>query len=109
MALKITASNCVDDDAAKHEQIITRHIQSNPSHEGFPFVRTMLDNFEVPGPVGPHLCLVNEPMREPLWLFQRRRENGKLPPALLKVYLRFLLRGLSYLHSECHIVHTGEF
>ena len=32
-------------------------------------------------------------MREPLWLFQRRWENGKLPPALLKVYLRFLLRG----------------
>ena len=68
----------------------------------------MLDNFEVPGQNGPHLCLVYEPMREPLWLFQRRWENGKLPPALLKVYLRFLLRGLDYLHSECHIIHTGE-
>jgi len=48
-------------------------------------------------------------MREPLWLFQRRWENGKLPPSLLKVYLKFLLRGLNYLHSECHIIHTGGF
>ncbi|KAI9857138.1 MAG: hypothetical protein M1813_008629 [Trichoglossum hirsutum] len=106
VAVKITASDCADGDAAKHERIITRHLKRNPSHEGFPFVGTMLDNFEAPGPDGPHLCLVYEPMREPLWLFQRRWENGKLPPALLKVYLRFLLRGLDYLRSECHIIHT---
>ena len=109
VTVKVTASDCVDDDAAKHERIITRHLERNPSHEGFPFVRTTLDNFEAPGPDGPHLCLVYEPMREPLCLFQRRWENGKLLPALLKVYLRFLLRGLDYLHSECHIIHTGEF
>jgi serine/threonine protein kinase len=88
---------------------MTRHLERNPSHEGFLFVRTMLDNFEVPGPDGLHLCLVYEPMREPLWLFQQRWENGKLPPALLKVYLRFLLRGLDYLHSKCYIIYTGEF
>ncbi|PMD34189.1 CMGC protein kinase [Hyaloscypha variabilis F] len=106
VTVKVTASDCVDDETAKHEQIITRHLKRNPSHDGFPFVRTMLDNFEAQGQNGPHLCLVYEPMREPLWLFQRRWENGKLPPALLKVYLRFLLRGLDYLHSECHIIHT---
>jgi len=69
----------------------------------------MLDNFEVTGLEGVHLCLVYEPMREPLWLFQRRWENRKLPPALLKVYVRFILRGLDYLHSECHIIHTGAY
>jgi serine/threonine protein kinase len=52
--------------------------------------------------------MVYEPMMEPLWLFIQRWEGGKLPPALSKVYLRFLLRGLDYLHSECHIIHTGE-
>lgn len=108
VTVKITASDCVDDDVAKHERIITRHLKRNLSHDGFPFVRTMLDDFEVPGLDGPHLCLVYEPMREPLWLFQRRWENGKLPTALLKVYLRFLLRGLDYLHSECCIIHTGK-
>lgn len=108
VTVKVTASNWVDDDAAKHERIITQHLRRNPTHRGFSFVRTMLDSFEAPGQDGPHLCLVYEPMREPLWLFQRRWENGKLPPAVLKVYLRFLLRGLDYLHSECHIIHTGE-
>ena len=108
VTLKITASDCVDDETAKHERIITRHLKKNPLHDGFPFVRTMLDSFEAPGRYGRHLCLVYEPMREPLWLFIRRWENGKLPLALLKVYLRFLLRGLDYLHSECHIIHTGE-
>ncbi|KAK2629686.1 hypothetical protein QTJ16_000506 [Diplocarpon rosae] len=106
VTVKVTASDCVDDDAAKHERIITQHLTKNPSHDGFSFVRTMLDNFEVPGQDGPHLCLVYEPMREPLWLFQRRWDNGRLPPALFKVYLKFLLRGLDYLHSECHIIHT---
>ncbi|CZS91909.1 related to dis1-suppressing protein kinase dsk1 [Rhynchosporium agropyri] len=90
VTMKVTASDCVDDDAAKHERIITQHLMKNPSHDGFSFVRTMLDSFEVSGQDGPHLCLVYEPLREPLWLFQRRWENGKLPPALLKVRLRLL-------------------
>lgn len=88
---------------------MARCLKKNPSHEGFPYVRTVLDSFEAMGPGGRHICLVYEPMREPLWLFQRRWENGKLPPSLLKVYLKFLLRGLNYLHSECHIIHTGGF
>ena len=46
-------------------------------------------------------------MREPLWLFQKRCRDGKLSLALVKVYLTFLLRGLDYLHSDCHVVHTG--
>ncbi|KAK0111542.1 hypothetical protein ONS95_001895 [Cadophora gregata] len=106
VTVKVTASDCIDNEAAKHERIITRHLNKNPSHSGFSFVRTMLDSFKVLGQEGPHLCLVYEPMREPLWLFQRRWENGKLPPALVKVYTRFLLQGLDYLHSECHIIHT---
>jgi hypothetical protein len=109
MTLKITASDYIDDDIAKHERIVTRHLNKNPSHEGFPFARAMLDNFEATKPDGPHLCLVYEAMREPLWLSQKCWENGKLPLALFKVHLRFLLRGLDYLHSECHIIDTGGF
>ncbi|KAH9207011.1 kinase-like domain-containing protein [Leptodontidium sp. 2 PMI_412] len=67
--------------------------RTNPLHEGFPYVRTPLDSFETTGLDGSHICL-------------RRCRNGKLSLALLKVYLTFLLRGLDYLHSECHVVHT---
>lgn len=69
----------------------------------------MLDSFEAIGPEGKHLCLVYEPMREPLWLFQQRLPDGKIPPPLLKVYLGIFFQALDYLHSECHIIHTGEF
>ena len=50
-----------------------------------------------------------EPMREPLWLFQQRCKNRRLTTDLLKGYLGLLLRALDYIHSECHIIHLGEF
>jgi hypothetical protein len=68
----------------------------------------MLDYFEVPAEDAPHLCLVYELMREPLWIYKRRWDGGKVPPVLFKVYLKFLLQGLEYLHSECEVIHTGE-
>lgn len=96
-----------DQDTANHERNITRHLQANPSCEGFKFVRTVIDHFELAGTRGTHSCLVYEPMRETLKLFQKRMPDGKIPGPLLKAYLRFILLGLDYLHSECGIVHTG--
>jgi len=61
-----------------------------------------------------HLCLVMEPMREPLVTFRRRlcEANSTSLHAtnvkLMKSILRQVLAGLDYLHSECRIVHTGE-
>jgi hypothetical protein len=77
VTLKITASNSIDEDVANHELNITRQLMTNPSHDGFEFVRHMLDNFKVTGPGGTHLCLVYEPMRVPLWQFQQRLPNSK--------------------------------
>lgn len=73
-------------------------------------LRTVIDSFEVVSSNGSHLCLVFEPMREPLWLFRRRFGADKVTAPFLpvfKAYLRILLEGLDYLHSECHIIHTG--
>ena len=58
--------------------------------------------------MGPHLCLVYEPMREPLWLLQRRMIDGLYSFGLLAYTAKFLLTGLDYLHNECNIIHTGE-
>ncbi|MCJ1253125.1 hypothetical protein MMC24_000932 [Lignoscripta atroalba] len=91
VTLKITASDGVDEDAAKHERKISRHLKANPSHGGFIFVRTLLDSFEATGPDGTHSCLIYEPMREPLWLFRERWENGKFPSAILKAKAYFII------------------
>ncbi|KAA6414730.1 MAG: hypothetical protein FRX48_01480 [Lasallia pustulata] len=106
VVLKVIASPYIDRDAAKHELNIDRRLKTNPSHNGFLFVRTTLDSCEATGPDDRHFCLVYEPLREPLWIFQRRWEDGKLPPSIVKVYTRFLLQGLNYLHSECRVIHT---
>ncbi|PYI25564.1 putative serine/threonine-protein kinase [Aspergillus indologenus CBS 114.80] len=105
VALKIINSN--DGDDALHEREIERHVsQQNPEHRGRVILRTCLDDFEIPGPQGKHMCLVYEPMREPLWILQRRFVDRKLPLPIAKAYIYFLLVGLDYLHSECKVVHT---
>lgn len=109
MVLKVNSCGFANKEAAEHELNISQHLaKTNPSHEGFLFVRTTIDNFELASLHGTHTCLVFEPMREPLWLFQKRCENCKFPLRLLKGYMEFLLKGLDYLHSECHIIHTGN-
>jgi hypothetical protein len=105
--LKIINSNNADD--ARHEKEIESHtLQQNPEHHGCMILQTCLDDFKVTGPEGKHTCLVYEPMREPLWILQRRFVDRKLPLPIAKAYIYFLLVGLYYLHSECRIVHTGE-
>ncbi|RAK95101.1 putative serine/threonine-protein kinase [Aspergillus ibericus CBS 121593] len=105
VALKIINSNDADD--ARHEKEIESHItQQNPEHRGRVILRTCLDDFEVTGPQGKHVCLVYEPMREPLWILQRRFIDRKLPLPIAKAYIYFLLVGLDYLHSECKVIHA---
>ncbi|KAL8830149.1 MAG: hypothetical protein Q9170_005870 [Blastenia crenularia] len=107
LVLKVNNCDFADKEGAEHELNISRHLaKTNPSHRGFPHIRTVIDNFEAEGPNSIHVCLVYEPMREPLWLFQQRCRNRKFSLALLKGYLELLLKGLDYVHSECHIVHT---
>jgi serine/threonine-protein kinase SRPK3 len=110
VALKICNNDHADAASASHELRISEHIAKvNPSHPGRKFVRTITDSFEATGPFGNHLCLVYEPMREPIWLLQRRFPDERYPPNLLRWTLQYILTGLDYLHSECHVIHTGEF
>ncbi|KAL4894936.1 kinase-like domain-containing protein [Aspergillus ambiguus] len=105
VALKIINSNNADD--ARHEKEIESHItQQSPERRGRVILRTCLDGIEVTGPEGKHMCLVYEPMREPIWIFQRRFVDRKIPLPIAKAYIYFLLAGLDYLHSECKVVHS---
>lgn len=83
--------------------------EADPSQRGRALFRTFSESFEVAGPEGQHLCLTYEPMREPLWLFQRRFKDGLVPLPIIKTHIRVLLVGLDYLHSACKIAHTGIF
>ncbi|KAJ9375692.1 hypothetical protein DTO063F5_9212 [Paecilomyces variotii] len=104
VALKvINANSHTDDGERKIEECIAK---TDAAHRGRALFRTYLECFEVNSPAGKHLCLAYEPMREPIWLFQRRFKDGKIPLPLVKTYVRFLLIGLDYLHTACSVVHT---
>lgn len=108
MAVKIT--NSEDADVARHEKEIERHIaQQNLAHRGRVILRTCLNDFEVTSSEGKHTCLVYEPMREPLWIMQRRFVDRQLPLPIAKAYIYIRLVGLDYLHSECKVIHAGEY
>ncbi|KAK9571763.1 hypothetical protein V6Z88_000140 [Aspergillus fumigatus] len=105
VTLKIINNRSLDE--AYRERDIEEHIsRQNPSHRGRAIIRTHLDSFEVTSSEGSHLCLAYEPMREPLWILQKRFVDQRLPLPIAKAYLLILLAGLDYLHSECGVVHT---
>ena len=109
VVLKFCTCDYVNRDAAQHEVEVYKHLSvSNPSHSGLPYIQSMVESFEVTGPNGTHFCLVFQPMRGNLSLFQSRLKKQRLTLELLKMYLVCLLHGLDYLHSECHVVHAGE-
>ena len=109
MALKINNCDFDNHDAAKYEVKMCRRLaEGDRRHDGYRFVRTILDDFETKGSRGMHVCLVYEPLRETLSLFQMRSHLGKFPLPLLKGCVRLLLMGLDFLHSECQMVHTGK-
>ncbi|KAL9607746.1 MAG: hypothetical protein Q9167_007367 [Letrouitia subvulpina] len=107
VAVKINAVDRAGKKAAETElcnmQLISK---SNPRHEGRHFIRKLLDTFTLRSSYNDHICLVFEPLREPIWLLNERFEGNIIPSEILKIMAQMLLHGLDYLHSECHIVHT---
>lgn len=83
--------------------------KTNPSHPGYRHVRTALDLFQLHRPGGDHSCLVQRPMWESWKDLLRRNGSGRFSEPLLKAGLKHLFMALDYLHSECKLVHTGEF
>lgn len=75
--------------------------------KGNKLVRSFRDSFDISGPVGPHACLIHEPLCLSLEDL-RQVAGGRLNPSLLKPLIRGVLRGLEYLHRRANIVHTGE-
>ncbi|RDH33501.1 kinase domain protein [Aspergillus welwitschiae] len=107
LAVKIKANNYATKEDAERDVRITEKItHANPQHVGRNFVSTLLDSFDVPGPHGLHVCLLFDPLCEPLWMLKQRFHGDVLPLDVFKPVAKLILEGLGYLHSQCHIVHT---
>ncbi|PWY87843.1 kinase domain protein [Aspergillus sclerotioniger CBS 115572] len=107
VTLKITNCGKVEQNSAYDEVEMSQQISRlRSNHEGRRYIRLVKESFEIQGRLGNHLCLVFEPLREPLWFLGKHLGCNGVPPAVLKPPLKSLLLGLDCLHSECHIIHT---
>ncbi|KAI1945502.1 hypothetical protein LOZ57_004189 [Ophidiomyces ophidiicola] len=107
VALKITNSKIEDQKAAREEVQFFKHISNLYStHAGSGLIRRFEESFEIQGPFGTHVCLVFEPMREPIWFVGKRLGCTSLPSAVAKAFVKVIVTSLDFLHSECHIIHT---
>jgi serine/threonine-protein kinase SRPK3 len=109
-AVKITNCSQGDQESATAEADIFEHIAKVESqHIGRRYVRVIKDSFTIQGPYGNHVCLALEPMRQTLWTVPPYLGCMILPSPVFKPLLQLLLLGLDFLHSECHIIHTGKY
>ncbi|KIM94382.1 hypothetical protein OIDMADRAFT_184438 [Oidiodendron maius Zn] len=82
VAIKIGTSTSGSIAAAEHELKLSQHIATaNPSHPGAGYIRCPINNFQLGGPHGTHICLVYNPMRETLddFLWSRSQLPLRLP------------------------------
>lgn len=85
--------------------LITRAAKQS---DGLRFTLMPIDKFLLRGPRGTHSCLVYKPMRETLLQLQHRMHGDTLSLQYLRLYIFCLLEALDYLHTECHLIHTGK-
>ncbi|KAI6888638.1 hypothetical protein KC318_g15108, partial [Hortaea werneckii] len=91
-------------------QILYEHVASLGSqHPGQAYIRGLLGTFEISGPTGKHLCLVQTPMHMTIAELQCQNPSKRLNKELLNWTLFNLLNALSFLHDEANVVHTGKF
>jgi serine/threonine-protein kinase SRPK3 len=103
--LKVYTREGVDEEEFNIYQTLRR---GNSSHPGFPHVRTALDLFNISRPGGDHKCLVQKPMWDSFRDLLNRNPSHRFTEELLKAGLAQIFLGLSYLHNECKLVHTGK-
>ncbi|KAJ4219465.1 hypothetical protein NW759_007855 [Fusarium solani] len=92
---------------AKNEMVKRNLIQNaNPSHEGYPFIHTPLDHFDLSRSEDTQTCLAYEPMRETLSQYQKRFPRRRIDVPMFKLHIYLILKALDYLHTKCQLIHT---
>lgn len=105
MKVYVTAANR-DHERELH---IYKHMDFERSkHPGRDFVRKLLDHFDIQGPHGRHICLVHEPLGTSADFLVKMSPKQAMTLDDMKPGIRQLLVALDFLHSECHVIHTGK-
>ncbi|CAJ0578609.1 unnamed protein product, partial [Mesorhabditis spiculigera] len=107
VALKIVKSAEHYTEAAVDEiKLLTAVREADPDDEHKERVVQMLDQFDVHGINGKHVCMVFEVLGCNLLKMIIRSSYSGLPLELVRRIIKQVLEGLAYLHDKCRIIHT---
>lgn len=110
MALKVCTRDEIGSLRNDRELKFYEHVTSlNSQHHRQKYIRGLLEAFEINGPAGKHLCLVQPPMHMTIRELQCQNPSKRLNKQILNWTLFNLLSALSFLHDEAKVVHTGGF
>ncbi|EER39645.1 protein kinase [Histoplasma capsulatum var. duboisii H88] len=98
---------CTSHNRQNNEIAICNHLKaSNIEHPGTPFVRMILDSFNIMGSTGnQHQCLLYQPLGMSYTEFLDLFPDKQMPEALIQRSMQLILLGLDYLH-KAKVVHT---
>jgi serine/threonine-protein kinase SRPK3 len=83
-------------------------VKRSSTHPGSLLTRSTLKTFKIRGATNRHQCLVHEPLGITLTKLLKSCPSGKFPKAWLRLVLQQILLALDFIHSEAHVIHTGE-
>ncbi|KJE92542.1 CMGC/SRPK protein kinase [Capsaspora owczarzaki ATCC 30864] len=107
VALKVVKSSQHYADAARDEiQLLRAVLTSDVNDPGRSRVVRLLDDFEIRGPNGTHVCMVFEVLGENLLKIMTRNDFKGISIKLVRQIAFQTLQALHYMHSKCAIIHT---
>jgi len=106
-ALKVLSAECYDQDHHIFEREILTHLRAgNRKLMGYKYVCHLVDDFELRGPNGNHVCLVLELMGEDLGSFGVWFKEFMVPTTIMRKFSLQLVAALDFAH-ESNVIHTG--
>ncbi|KAL1856846.1 hypothetical protein Daus18300_010609 [Diaporthe australafricana] len=105
-ALKILSADCYGQDHPIFEREILTHLRAGDRAQmGYKHICHLVDDFELQGPNGNHVCLVLELMGETLQTFGVWFREHMLPTSTMRKFTLQLVAALDFAH-ESNVIHT---
>ncbi|OAA52145.1 Protein kinase-like domain protein [Cordyceps fumosorosea ARSEF 2679] len=106
VALKVLSGECYYTEKDIFEREILKHLRDGKrTMLGYPFICHLLDDFEIEGPNGKHVCLVFPLMAETLRSFGAWFNRSLVPYSTMRRFTIEIALALDYAHSQ-GAIHT---
>lgn len=105
-ALKVLSAECYGQEDPIFEREILTHLRAGSRRlMGYKYICHLVDDFELEGPNGNHVCLVLELMGENLRTFGVWFKEDMVPTPIMRKFTLQLVAALDYAHDR-DVIHT---